>query len=60
MGGGGGKFVAPTIYKISGLCGAISLLPLDVSPLNLVKLPYFKPSFPAVSMDIRLLFFIKS
>ena len=47
------------VCKILGLCGAISLLSLDVSPLNLIKLPYFKPFFLAVSMDIRLLLFIK-
>ena len=60
--GGGGQVRAShhrNVCKILGLCGAISLLSLDVSPLNLIKLPYFKPFFPAVSMDIRLLLFIK-
>ena len=47
------------VCKISRLCRAISSLSLDVSPLNLV-ISNFKLVFPAVSMDIRLLLFIKS
>ena len=47
------------VCKISRLCRAISSLSLDVSPLNLV-ISNFKLLFPAVSMDIRLLLFIKS
>ena len=47
------------VCKISRLCRAISSLSLDVSPLDLV-ISNFKLLFPAVSMDIRLLLFIKS
>ena len=47
------------VCKILRLCRAISSLSLDVSPLNLV-ISNFKLLFPAVSMDIRLLLFIKS
>ena len=47
------------VCKISRLCRTISLLSLDVSPLNLV-ISDFKVLFPTVSMDIRLLLFIKS
>ena len=43
------------VCKIERLCGAMPSLSLDLSPLNLVSHLILMPSFPAVSMDIRLL-----
>ena len=48
------------ICRIERLCGAMPSLSLDVSPLNLVSHLTLMPSFPAVSMDIRLLLLNKS
>ena len=42
--------------KILQICGAI-IISLDATLLNFSKLPYFKALFPAMSMDIQLLFF---
>ena len=57
-----GQVHAPTtnVCKISRLCGPISSLSLDLSPLNLVSCLYFKVLFQAVSMVIRVLLFMKS
>ena len=48
------------VFNISRLCGTISSLSFDISPLNLViMLPYSNAHPSAVSMDIHILLCIK-